>query len=228
LADFNDHALSYSETMKQNIGWTGVKHDALVAAKANLLKRLLRKHVADPASASILDVGCGIGLVECHLQGVVGQLHGIDVSAESVRAATAACPKGQFSVYDGNHIPFADESFDLVFAICVVHHVPPQSWNDFTGEMARVLRPGGLAVIIEHNPYNPVTRHMVKHCPFDHDAVLINLRRCEELLRRAALRLVKRSYITFIPVASPAVQAIEELMGWLPLGAQYVLAAKKS
>ena len=53
--------------------------------------------------------------------------------------------------------------------------------------MARVLRPGGIAAIFEHNPLNPLTRRVVSNCVFDEDAVLLRRRRARGLLRQAGL-----------------------------------------
>jgi len=228
LADFDRHAEDYNALMEESVGWTGLRHESFVAAKARLLRRLLRQHVADPAKASVLDVGCGIGLIDRHLAPDVGELCGIDLSADCVETAARGCPEATFLPYDGRRIPYDEGRFDFAFAICVVHHVPPQAWKDFAAEMARVLKPGGVAAIIEHNPYNPVARHMVKHCPFDHDAVLLNLSQCGGLLKGAGLKLVKRAYTTFIPVPSPVVEAIESGLAWLPLGGQYLVAGKKT
>jgi hypothetical protein len=36
------------------------------------------------------------------------------------------------------------------------------------------LKEDGHFIIFEHNPINPVTRHLVKNCPFDADAVLLS------------------------------------------------------
>ena len=54
-------------------------------------------------------------------------------------------------------------------------------------EMARVTRPGGMVAIIEHNPLNPVTRHIVSRCPFDRDAVLLRCGTGARLLAGAGL-----------------------------------------
>ena len=227
MADFNKHAENYTDLMQESVGWTGLKHEAFVAAKARLLRGLLRRHITDPKSARVLDVGCGIGLVDRHLAPDVGELCGIDTSADCLRTAAETCPSAKFISYGGGRIPFADGTFDFAFAICVVHHVPPANWSAFANEMGRVLKPGGVAAIIEHNPFNPVSRHMVKHCPFDHDAVLLNMRQCARLLDGAGLRRLERAYTTFIPVGSPLVQALEDALWWLPLGGQYLVAAQK-
>ena len=60
--------------------------------------------------------------------------------------------------YDGALIPLEDASFDLAFASCVLHHIEPVERARATSELARVLRPGGLVAIYEHNPLNPLTR----------------------------------------------------------------------
>ena len=121
-------------------------------------------------------------------------------------------------------MPYSDGAFDLTFAVCVVHHVPRSDWSIFAAEMARVLRPGGLALIIEHNPFNPVTRHVVNRCEFDRDAVLLTARTCRHLMQGAGLKIVEKNYITFIPFQMRGVEQIERRLGWLPLGAQYIVS----
>ena len=54
-----------------------------------------------------------------------------------------------------------------------MHHVPPPQWTRFVAEMFRVIRTGGLALVFEHNPYNPATQYIVKTCDIDKDAVLL-------------------------------------------------------
>ena len=70
-------------------------------------------------------------------------MRGIDLSEEMVRRAQDRIgldPEGRvaFKVADASDLPFEDESFDLVAQL----NMPP-----FFGEMARVLRPGGFAVV---------------------------------------------------------------------------------
>jgi hypothetical protein len=91
--------------------------------------------------------------------------------------------------------------------------------------MHRVLHPGGVAVIIEHNPLNPLTRLAVFRCPFDDDAVLIGARGTTRLLREAGLRDPKSEYILLSPVRAAAMQRVERALSALPLGAQYASSA---
>ena len=61
-------------------------------------------------------------------------------------------------------------------AVCVYHHVEPGDRAPLTAEIRRVLKPGGMLAIIEHNPLNPVTRAVVKRIPLDRDAQLLSAR----------------------------------------------------
>jgi SAM-dependent methyltransferase len=65
---------------------------------------------------------------------------------ESVDLETSVHAARVFPVrsYDGRRLPFADESFDVVFSSNVLEHVP--HLDEFEGELARVLKPDGRAI----------------------------------------------------------------------------------
>ncbi|TIP60771.1 MAG: class I SAM-dependent methyltransferase, partial [Mesorhizobium sp.] len=84
-----------------------------------------------------------------------------------------------------------------------VHHVPPAFWLDFFREMRRVVRPGGVACIIEHNPYNPLTRLAVLRCPFDQDAVLLNAAKARSLLQETGFSDIRSEHFLLLPSARP-------------------------
>jgi SAM-dependent methyltransferase len=174
-----------------------------------------------------LDIGCGIGGTDRYLIDKVRRLHGVDVPDEVVDRARANVPGAVYSSYDGRRLPFADGSFDLAFTINVMHHVPPSQWPLFTREMARVLRPGGLAVVFEHNPYNPLTRHAVRECSFDADAVLLPRRATCNLARAAGLDIVETRYILFTPFRGGLAEWVDKRLGRMPVGAQYYVASRK-
>ena len=50
---------------------------------------------------------------------------------------------------DGEHLPFADGSFDLVFSWGVIHH--SSDMDRALGELVRVCRPGGKLVLMVYN-----------------------------------------------------------------------------
>ena len=195
--------------------------------KARHLLDLAERRLGHPPELSALDVGCGIGLTDGYL-GDFGRVEGVDVSEDLIERAAAANPAVRYRSYDGRRLPYGDGSFDLVFAICVVHHVPPAEWQTFVAELARVVRPGGLTVVFEHNPLNPLTRLAVSRCAFDKDVALLPRTRTEHLLSSAGLAVDEARYILFFPWRSRRLRAFERRIGLLPLGAQYYAAARKT
>jgi SAM-dependent methyltransferase len=137
-------------------------------------------------------------------------------------------PATRFALYDGVHLPFDGASFDAAFAISVLHHVPPAGRPAFMVEMLRVLVSGGIAILIEHNPLNPVTRRFVSRCAFDADAVLLRCREAAGLLTGAGAPPAGRRYIGFSPVRHALVERAERIVAWLPIGAQYCVWGGKS
>ena len=63
--------------------------------------------------------------------------------------------------------------------------------------MRRVCRPGGLIVLFEHNPWNPLTRRAVRGCEFDRDAELLSRREASRLLSEAGVEDRRGRYILF-------------------------------
>jgi SAM-dependent methyltransferase len=144
------------------------------------------------------------------------------VSAACIERAREDNPQACYETYDGARLPYGDAGFDMAIATCVVHHVAPGQWAGFAAELKRMLRPGGLACLIEHNPLNPLTRLSVMRCAFDADAVLLPRRRAETLLREAGLTQVSSRYFVFLPSTQPWALGVERRLAGVPLGAQYI------
>jgi SAM-dependent methyltransferase len=226
-ADFDVWKDTYRDEVQKVVAFSGQDADYFAELKARAVLDLARRRVGDPASLTAVDVGCGIGATDRHLVGRFGKVIGVDVVEGVLERAEVEVPQGEFRHYDGDVLPVADASVDVVFAICVVHHVPPERWGGFAAEMARVLRPGGIAAIFEHNPLNPVTRRVVANCVFDEDATLLRRHTAAALLRDAGLRAPEHRYIAFLPFGGTKVAPIESALRWLPLGAQYFVAAAR-
>ena len=210
----------YREDVNRSISFAGLEVDFFLERKADHLKGLIAEHM--PGDAPVcLDIGCGLGAMHPFLKGSVGQLHGIDPSEQAIREAARANPWVSYTRFDGRVLPIADNSVDVTFTSCVLHHVAPHDWRHFIGEARRVLRRDGLFVIFEHNPYNPLTRLAVLRCEFDRDAVLLTRRKTEGLVRAAGFAMIRGQYIFVVPWRASWVKRIERLIGALPLGAQY-------
>jgi 2-polyprenyl-3-methyl-5-hydroxy-6-metoxy-1,4-benzoquinol methylase len=219
--EFDAYRDSYVETVERSISFSGLSHDFFQQSKALMIRDLLALRLADRPKPDLLDVGCGIGSLHPLLSDLFSTIHGVDVSGESIDRAKLENPANRYTAYDGKRLPFADNSFDMALSICVMHHVPVPQWTGFMAELVRVVSPGGMVCLIEHNPLNPGTRLSVARCPFDEDAVLLGTRTMRGYMRRAGLAEVETRNFVFLPTNRPAFRTLERRLHWLPLGAQY-------
>lgn len=224
---FDDYVETYRAEIEDSIGFIGQDVDFFIEIKADMLLDIARRYIGPPEKIKALDIGSGVGLVDRFLKGSIGQLYGVDVEDGVVQKAKLNNPEVDYRKYDGERLPFEDNSFDLCFAINVMHHVPPALWENFSREMNRVLRPGGIAAVFEHNPINPLTRIAVARCEFDRDAVLLTHSKLKSLFRGANLDIAEDKYIVFFPFKAGMFRGIEKGLGWLPLGAQHYVMGKK-
>lgn len=211
----------YAGEVDRAIAFTGLGVDFVTRVKADYIALLARRHFGSTRNLRLLDVGCGIGNFHPLLSRDFGSIAGVDVSAESIEVAGRRNPAVSYRHYDGGRLPHDDASFDVAMTVCVMHHVPPADWPGFAAEMHRVVRPGGVAMVFEHNPLNPVTRRAVNNCPFDADAVLLSRGRTRALLQQAGFGSVEVRTILSVPPWNGALLALDRGLGLLPFGAQY-------
>lgn len=115
----------------------------------------LAAHARD---AEALEYGCGPGSAAFALAEQGAHVTGIDISPVAIELATeTARERGlsaslDFTVMDAEHLAFDDATFDLVCGSGILHHLDLERAYS---ELARVLRPGGVAVFIEPMGHNP-------------------------------------------------------------------------
>jgi SAM-dependent methyltransferase len=95
-------------------------------------------------SQRLLDAGCGTGYNLLAL-GCLGRTFGVDLSPEAI----AFCRTRGVSAVRGSvlRLPFRDASLDGVTSFDVLYHAWVSDDRAAVTEMARVLRPGGLALV---------------------------------------------------------------------------------
>jgi SAM-dependent methyltransferase len=222
---FDDCALRYSNEVQSSIDFSGLRHDFFLEAKAKVLARTLLNHFGAARPSLALDIGCGIGLLHSHLAPMFHKLVAVYTSAGSIEHARRMNPSVEYSVVNQS-LPYDSGTFHVTLAACVLHHVPPQSWPAFLGEMHRVTRPGGLICVIEHNPLNPMTRLAVSRCSFDADAVLLRASQTSALIKRTGASGINTEFFLAVPIRGGFAARLERLLRRLPLGAQYLVSAR--
>ncbi len=222
---FDEHSADYSQKMDQALTVVGLEHDFFFEAKVPHILEA-RRRLAANAAVRVLEIGCGIGLLTQRLRPLLTDVWGIDPSISSL--GQAAAPGGHLIAADGLRTPFADETFDLVIAVCVLHHVPVDRRAAFLEEAARITRRGGLVLLCEHNPWNPLTRLVVGRCEFDRGAVLLAMTQVRRRLSAAGLSNIRARYILFFPWRGALWRWLEARLAWLPLGGQYVIDAMRT
>jgi len=171
-----------------------------------------------------LEYGCGIGrnfrFLREHFP--AAELYASDISEKSLAVAARENPSVKVFLAGRDVIK---EKFDLIFVALVFHHINREKRLDVLQEIRQMLRDQGDLFIFEHNPYNPVTRHLVNSCPFDADAVLIKRGEMERLLVTAGFKIKMGRYALYFPSALKKLRFIESFLGFIPLGGQYFLKA---
>lgn len=180
-----------------------------------------------------LDLGCGDGLASVYVNKYFPQMEycGIDISENSIKKALKreGLFNSNFILYDGEHIPFPDNTFSVVFMACVIHHIDPKKRDDILKECKRVLKDNGKLIVFEHNTYNPVTLKVVNDCIFDNDAILVNQHDFGKQLKSIGFRNLKRRYTLFFPrkKAFNWLIPLEKHLSWCMFGGQYYYVAEK-
>jgi ubiquinone/menaquinone biosynthesis C-methylase UbiE len=226
MSEFDRHAATYASAVNDSIAFSGLKVDTFVRAKLFHLRRIFKQHGILP-SDRVVDVGCGVGTYEMSLVEDWPNIAGIDVSQESIVQARQNCPGVSFSSFDGKQMPFESGSVAAAFAICVWHHVPVEDWSLFLMEIFRILRPGGILAVFEHNPWNPLTRWAVERCVFDKDAVLLSMPQARRRMSAAGFSLKQSEYILSVPATTGVAGQIDRWLGSVPTGAQYLVVGGK-
>ncbi|SJZ39248.1 Methyltransferase domain-containing protein [Enhydrobacter aerosaccus] len=232
-AEFDRHAEGYDGGFDNPVKrLMGRSADQFIAVKARWLLRH-EKGLRDGTS-SLLDYGCGAGDLMRVLVGLGARapFAGCDVSQGMLEEALrrwpmAAAPLPRLETQRDERTPFADGQFDIVVASAVLHHVPVSERPAVYRELGRVLRPGGRLVVFEHNPRNPLVRHVIARTPIDANAILLDAQEVRHGLLDSARYDLETDYLMFTPPALGFLRGIDRLLAWLPLGAQYAVCARK-
>ncbi len=153
---------------ERGLRWVITRLRARICPFEEILRRI-------PRDDSVLDVGCGIGLLSVLATELAGAATcvGVDVSAEAISAArsvNASRGKLRFEVAADNQ--WGDDLYGTALCVDVLHHVPRPSRAEFVAKLCAAVRPGGIVLLKEISP-RPRWKCF---CNFLHD--LIMARQC--------------------------------------------------
>lgn len=123
--------------------------------RATKISQLVARYYGDVVPTSILDVGCDDGGITAVVGSIfklpADAIHGCDIIAPP---ATTDPPTFTYHLSDGltGVLPFGDGTHDVVYAFMSLHHI--QTAAETLTEVYRVLKPGGLFIIREHDCIN--------------------------------------------------------------------------
>ncbi|MBN8871187.1 MAG: methyltransferase domain-containing protein [Solirubrobacterales bacterium] len=152
---FDEIAGEYDESLPPHV----VEH--YLTKRTAWVKELL-------GSGTVLDVGCGTGVLAGRLAAAGFDVTGVDPSAGMLAEARRQVSGAEFVEGSGTDLPFEDGSFDLTLCVAVMHHVAdPADVERTLAEMVRVTRSGGQILVWDHNPRNPYWKLLMARVPQD-------------------------------------------------------------
>lgn len=144
------HEEIYSGFAQEHFAKPGVR-----AFRRHLVRRILRETSA-ASQACVLSLGCGIGDTELQLAPHVKHITGVDLSPSAIRQAQAdSAGVGNVSFIEGDHnsISFEAGSFDLIFAVFLLHHLPDDELEVLPFRVKALLSNGGCFYSLDPSRY---------------------------------------------------------------------------
>lgn len=222
---FDKYSSCYAATHDKYLP-PGIRHDQFRIQKL--------EWVSSFPGVSLLDFGCNSGELCFDLLKLKPEmdLFGIDESVEAISIAR------DLANNSGSNINFAfnlneisiEKKFDIITLFNVLHHVEEAKREALISTLIQLLNPGGKLLIWEHNPLNPVTRYLVKVCPFDAGVVLVKIKWLVPLLKQNKVNCYYLEYVNIVPPRWHKIvmfRWLESLLKRFPFGAQYRVAVTK-
>ena len=118
------------------------------------IRAFVRQHGISSQDCRVLSLGCGNGHLEIAMAQCVGVLLGIDISEKAVaiarqRAQAANLINLQFAVGDIQTLSFPRDSFDVIWAAAVLHHIDNEMIQRLLERSLQWLKPGGYFLSID-------------------------------------------------------------------------------
>jgi len=225
IIDFDKFSHNYNQLLNASINISGEREEYFDKYKLNCLKQWV---ISGDEALNILDFGCGLGRLTRLLAESFpkSQVTGYDISFESLNEARERkIDLGNLRFVE--HLP-TSESQHIIIVANVFHHIFPKERTSILSKLKGIMKPEGKIVVFEHNPLNPLSRRVVKRCPYDADAQMVWPEPFKKMVERCGLKVIHKCYIVFFPRFLKFLRGIEQYLGFLPFGAQYFFILERS
>jgi SAM-dependent methyltransferase len=112
----------------------------------------------EPGSCMCLDIGCSAGINTNFLAANMKDCVGMDIDEPAVKTGySRKKPNGEFIIGDSAHLPFKNNTYDIVICNHVYEHVPDA--NRLMDEISRILKPGGFCYFGAGNRFCVIEPH---------------------------------------------------------------------
>lgn len=181
------------------------------------------------AAPRVLDFGCGIGDSAPMLRDILGarDVVGVDPSDASITHGAQLHAKEARVTLVTSSAFVPDASFDVCYTNGVFHHIPIGERAAAAYVIRNALKPGGRVFLWENHAGNPGTRLVMARCEFDDDAMPVWPHRARRILANAGFEVERTEYRFVFPRALSFLRPLEKRLLRLPIGAQYVVVARK-
>jgi ubiquinone/menaquinone biosynthesis C-methylase UbiE len=230
-SEFDEYASDYFRSLNNPIRDLIKDNYYFVHAKALIINQLIDFDLKEKAHINLVDMGAGIGLFERFIHSDRVSVFGMDLSYKMLQVANSIhnIYRRSFCQADGEFLPLPDDSADIVFSSCVLHHVATDKIEAVLRDLVRVCKVGGYVIIFEHNPYNPLTQLVVRTTYLDRNARLISHRKVEQIASRVGVINGRSEFILYGSLGID--QFINRRLSFLNrfplLGGQYYFIAQK-
>ena len=201
----------------------------LMQRQVDVVVAAVWRWLGEPASMRCLDLGCADGVAEPLLAQHFHQVTAMDIDADvlaEARARHAAANVRFVHLQPALPLPVQPGDFDVAVAFSLLHHLDADARRATLAALARAVRPGGLAAMLEYNPLNAAALGLVLFGPHDRGSRPVLPRQVTRLYRDTGWAPLQRQYLLCFPRPMRALVPLEARIERWPLGAKYLCVAR--
>ena len=220
--NFDEYVENYEDLTNENLRFFNKSRNYFDSYKIEIAKKIYEN------PEKILDFGSGVGLCIPFIKKIFpkSDIYATDTSEKSLEYLSKKYQN--VNILKSNNLNNHKNYFDLIIIVGVFHHVLKKDRLNLMKEIKSLLNEKGKLIIFEHNPYNFVTKKIVKMCPYDKGVELIKMRELKETIIQSKIEINDCGYTLFFPSFLYFLRKFEKYLKSLPLGGQYYIAGVKN